>query len=342
MPTIEKPFEHFNAVTYTGTGTSGLAITGLGFKPDFVWIKLRSTSGWHQLQDSVRGSGYVLYSNTTDDEDNKVGTSQIQFDNDGFTLIGSSPANGDINTNGATYVAWCWRANGGTNVTNTDGTITSTVSANTSAGFSVVTYTGTGSNATVGHGLGVAPKMVIVKARNVGIQNWQVYHDSLGQNKAIQLDLTSAADTLTNYWYNGMTSTVFGINGSYSGINGNGNTYVAYCFSEVAGYSKFGSYTGNVSTDGPFIYTGFKPKFILGKSTGTNNWWIMDTARGTINVIGNYLSPDTSDAESTFDSMDILSNGFKLRSANAFVNGSGITYIYYAVAENPFKYSLAR
>lgn len=334
--------KNFNILLWTGDDTNPRSFTGLGFQPDFVWAKRRNPSGSNWLMDSVRGTQRMLASNSTDAEDVSSPNGSIQsFNADGFTFQGSS-TNDNFNNTGDTLVGWSWKG-GGTAVSNTAGSITSTVSANTSAGFSIVTYTAPSSGAfTVGHGLGVAPAMIITKSRSNSGYLWGTYHQSLGNTKRIDLNSTAAATTSLNGAWNNTspTSTVFSVGLDWSG---SGITYVAYCFSEVAGYSKFGSYTGNGSTDGVFVYTGFKPKFILGKtSSNINNWWIMDTARGTINVIGNYLSPDTSSAESSFDSMDILSNGFKLRSSNAFVNGSGNTYIYYAVAENPFKYSNAR
>jgi hypothetical protein len=217
------------------------------------------------------------------------------------------------------------------------------VSVNASAGFSVVTYTGTGANATVGHGLGVAPSFLIVKQRSASGNDWQCYHASLGKDYVIQLDLTSSAANLSQYWYNGMTSSVFGINGSYAGINASSATYVAYCWTPIAGFSAFGSYTGNGSTDGTFVYTGFRPKWVLLKNTGgVASWYALDTARNTYNVIDSVLNPNTSAAEVAITSVDCLSNGFKLRTTTTDINGSGTTYIYAAFAENPFKNALAR
>jgi hypothetical protein len=265
------------------------------------------------------------------------------LNSNGFTVIGNG---GLSNSNGFTYVGWQWRASNATAVTNTAGSITSTVSANTTAGFSIVTYTGTGSNATVGHGLGVAPSMVIVKRRNGGSDNWQGYHISLGKDYTIKLNTTQAQENLSDYWgTGGVTSTVFGINGSYSGINANGGTYVAYCFAPIAGYSAFGSYVGNGVADGPFIYTGFRPRyFILKNITSAQSWSVQDTSRSPYNVGSAVLLPNSSSAELTgTDFIDIVSNGFKIRhSSSGNNNNSGDTYIYMAVAENPFKFSLAR
>jgi hypothetical protein len=254
--------------------------------------------------------------------------------------LGSNP-DGDVNASGNTYVAWTWDA-GSSTVTNTQGSITSSVRANATAGFSVVTYTGTGSGATVGHGLGVAPQMVIVKSRTVSNTNWVIYHISLGgTNKVIVLNSTDAPQTITNYWGSAApTSTVFGVaNGAFDNNNGN---LVAYCFAPVVGYSSFGSYTGNGSSDGPFVYTGFRPKYLLLKSTGTGDWVINDTTRDAYNVSGYNLYAQASDAEGFNARLDILSNGFKLRSTFASSNSSGQTYIYAAFAESPFNYARAR
>jgi len=247
-----------------------------------------------------------------------------------------------MNTSAATYVAWQWKA-GTTSASNTNGTITSTVSVGATQGFSVVTYTGTGSLATVGHGLGVAPNMVIIKSRSQAA-NWTVYHSSVGNTGALFLNLTNATDTGSAYWNNtSPTSSVFTINlGSAS--NTSGQTYVAYCFSAVAGYSAFGSYTGNGSTDGPFVYLGFRPRWILLKKTSAagNNWFIWDTSRDTYNVVQNYIFVSSSSAEGADVAIDVLSNGFKVRAVSGNYNDSGGTYIYGTFAENPFKNSLAR
>jgi len=256
-----------------------------------------------------------------------------------------------MNTNAATYVGWQWQAGAGSSSSNTNGSITSTVSVNATAGFSVVTWTGNGvSTATIGHGLGVQPAMVITKSRSL-VNDWWVAHKGI-PNSWLQLETTGAAGTgggtngTINY-QSTYTSTVFGfLNGSSSvnNVNQNGATYVAYCFSEVAGYSKFGSYTGNGSADGVFVYCGFRPRFILIKSTssGTASWFMYDTSRSTYNAATLALQANTSDAELTGRDIDILSNGFKCRSSDANFNANAGTYIFMAVAENPFKLSLAR
>jgi hypothetical protein len=255
-------------------------------------------------------------------------------------------SNGRTNETGRTYVGWVWNA-GGSNATNTSGTITSTVRANTTSGFSIVTYTGTGANATVGHGLGVAPRMMIFKVRST-TNNWLVYHQAVGATGFLLLDTTAATATSALAFNNtSPTSTVFTIS-TGNAVNASTQTYVAYCFSEVAGYSAFGSYTGNNSTDGPFIYTGFRPAFVLVKATNTTQWWtLLDSKRDTYNVSTLGISPNSSDAESTFNTnrgphnMDFVSNGFKIRTDGSGINGTN-TFIYAAFAETPAKFSLAR
>ena len=335
--------KYFDATTYTGTGVSGLAITNAGgFKPDFVWVKVRNASDYHNLADSVRGVYKRIFSNDTQVENTNTETLQ-SFNSNGFT-VGN---NGNWNTNGAPLVAWQWKG-GGTGVTNTAGSITSTVSANTTSGFSIVTYTGNGSaGSTIGHGLGVAPKMVIVKCRNA-TSGWIVGTSSLGfsGNYWLVLNTTNAATNATyNMWNSTNPSSTVVTLGNDNGVNVNGQTYVAYCFSEIAGFSKFGSYTGNGSSDGVFVYTGFRPKFVMWKCSSTSgNWYTLDSSRDSYNLSNHQLLPNQSIAEvvQSGDSMDFTSNGFKLRGTGAETNGNGQTFIYMAFAENPFKYSLAR
>jgi hypothetical protein len=334
--------KYFNTVLYTGNGSTQ-SITGVGFQPDFVWAKARSAANWHILSDVVRGATSYLHSNNTDAE----GTNSAvisSFNSDGFTL----GSNATINGNGNTNVAWNWKANGAGS-SNTAGTITSTVSANTTAGFSIVTYTGTGANATVGHGLGVAPSMVIVKQRG-GTTNWTVYHAGVAsdaQTDYLSLNLTDAAIDNNVVWNDtAPTTTVFSL-GTGAAVNTNTGTYVAYCFAPVAGYSAFGSYTGNGSADGPFVFTNFRPRYLMvkeasGTSAASGNWVIHDAVRDTYNVCGLRLVADNSYAEGTVNAFDFLSNGFKLRTTDVGRNESGGTYIYMALAENPFKYSLGR
>jgi len=341
-PTISNGASYMAATTYTGTGSALTVANTVGsasFQPDWVWVKSRSAATDHALYDAVRGVQKQLESNTTTAETTET-TGLTAFGSTGFTV----GALAQMNTSAATYVAWQWNA-GGSTVTNTSGSISAQVRANATAGFSVVTYTGTGANATVGHGLGVAPKMIIVKRRNGGgTENWMVYHISLGAANRVLLNLTNASNTDTAIWNSTTpTSTVFSV-GTSSETNANTGTYVAYCFSEVAGYSKFGSYTGNLSTDGPFVFTGFRPRFVMFKRTdAVASWRIIDTAREPINATQTEIYPNLANAEgSAANGMDILSNGFKLRGSYAEWNASGGTYIYACFAENPFKNSLAR
>jgi len=329
--------DYFDATLYTGTGATQSITNSGSMQPDFVWVKNRSVASNNRLVDAVRGVSAVLFSNTTDAEStDSLGVTALNTG--GFTVGTSSGFNNSSNA----YIAWQWNA-GGSNATNTSGTITSTVRANTTSGFSIVTYTGTGVNATVGHGLGVAPSMIIIKNRTAPSgYNWNVYHASIGNTQRLFLDSTSAQ--ASGVWNNtSPTSTVFTIAGA--AVYNNGDAYVAYCFAPVAGYSAFGSYTGNGSTDGPFVYTNFRPRWIMFKSTnGTNkSWWIADTSRSPYNVVGNLLAPNASDAEVTGNPfVDYVSNGFKLRDSWGGANTNGEIYIYAAFAESPFKYSLAR
>jgi hypothetical protein len=327
--------KYMNVVTYTGTGSS-LSVTGVGFQPDWTWIKGRSGATDHGLYDAVRGVQIQLESNSSGAETTET-TGLTAFGSDGFTV----GALAQLNTSSATYVGWNWKANGAGS-SNTAGSITSTVSASTTAGFSIVTYTGTGANATVGHGLGVAPSMYIVKRRNAGGDNWAVYHVSTGNTQFLRLDTNNVAQTF-NLWQNTTpTSSVFYLT-SDVGVNGSGSTFVAYCFAQVAGYSAFGSYTGNGSSNGTFVYTGFRPKFVLTKSTVVaHDWNIWDSSRSPYNAAGLLLQPNISGAEQSPYNVDLLSNGFKFYDSNATWNGSGETYIYMAFAENPFKYANAR
>lgn len=343
--------KNFNVATYTGNGTTTgntQAITGLGFQPDLVWIKSRSSATYtHLLTDSVRGANKILYSPLTDAE-STVTNVMNSFDSDGFTVAYNSSYTAAVsNANSATFVGWTWKG-GGTGVSNTAGSITSTVSANQTAGISIVTYTGTGANATVGHGLGVAPKMIIFKDRTSGSRTtdqWPVYHESIGATKQLYLNATGAGGTSSTVFNNtAPTSSVFSI-GTWGGINYSDDAFVAYCFAEIEGFSKFGSYTGNGSTDGPFVYCGFRPRWIMIKnSSAAANWTIVDTARNTGNVANARLFPSTAGSENTAaDNVDILSNGFKVRNGtDTGANTSSNIYIFAAFAEAPFNYARAR
>jgi hypothetical protein len=328
---IDLPTDYFNTVLYTGNGGTQ-SITGVGFAPDWVWTKNRSTADSHELYDTVRGATKRLISHSTAAENTETYFSS--FDSDGFTLTG----NGNSNGNGNNIVAWNWLANGA-GVSNTAGSITSTVSANTTSGFSIVSWTASGSGTpTIGHGLGAVPSMIIMKPKSLGSSNWSVYHAALGNATTIRLNNSSA--DFSSYFWNSTTpsSTVFTIGTDYD-TNQSGATMIAYCFAEKQGYSKFGSYTGNGSADGTFVYTGFKPAFLIVKesSSAGNNWQIGDNKRNGYNVIAPRLETSTSDSEYTNLSwVDFVSNGFKIRSSDGAFNTSGNTYIYMAFAENPF------
>ena len=338
--------KYMDATLYTGAGNTSTSITNAaGFQPDLVWMKARSIAYDNVLYDSVRGTGTgaSLVSNSTSAEGaSSVNANMSAFTSNGFT-IGSTSSTNILNASGQTFVAWQWRASNTTAVTNTAGSITSTVSANTTAGFSIVTYTGTGSVATVGHGLGVAPKFIIAKSRNTAGTSWQTYHIATGATDTMYLNSTGATFASSVYWNNTTpTSSVFTL-GAGSFVNTAGYTCVAYCWSEIAGYSAFGSYTGNGSTDGPFVFTGFRPRYIMRKRTDTTAYWVVyDTARNTYNVVGEDLYPNDSLAGSNDFTMDILSNGFKIRGSGSNINASGGTYIYMAFCESPFKYANAR
>jgi len=334
--------KYFNTVLYTGSGYPGSpqTITGVGFQPDWVWVKRRSAAAEAAIVDSVRAPNKCLFPSSTSAEDATAGYYVTAFTSDGFSVdLGS-----ETNTAGSTYVGWNWKANG-SGSTNTAGSITSTVSANTTSGFSVVTYTATGSNATVGHGLGAVPSMIIVKSRTLAGGHWTVYHSALGNTKGMLMNTTDSAYTNSGYWNNTTpTSTVFSI-GTDGSVNQSAQNQVAYCFAEVAGYSKFGSYTGNASTDGPFCFCGFRPAYVMYKKAGgpDGDWVVLDVKRDTYNVTGKYLAPNASQAESNDPPfIDILSNGFKVRRNSGGTNENGVQYIFAAFAEHPFKYSLAR
>jgi hypothetical protein len=337
--------KQFDVTTYTGTNATK-NITGIGFRPDFLWFKSRSNAANHALVDVLRGVTKQLQSSTTNAEStNTAGKGVQSFNSDGFTLGQESDAVGGTNDVSQNYVTWMWKANGA-GVSNTAGSITSTVSANATAGISVVTYTGNGSaSATVGHGLGVAPKMIIVKSRS-NAYGWNVYHSSLGAGAYINLNATTGSQSSTTPWANtSPASTVFTIGTTGTGWNNENNvTYVAYCFAEIAGFSKFGSYTGNGSTDGPFVFTGFRPRFVFVKRTDTTGDWVIhDTARSPYNQANAVLYPNLSNAEDTsFNQIDILSNGFKCRSTNTNTNASGGTYVFMAFAEAPLNFARAR
>jgi hypothetical protein len=331
--TINKGSSYFNTVLYTGTGSSN-SLTGVGFKPDWVWIKKRNGAVGHRLYDAVRGVQNTLYTQDTAVEATGQSTTLTAFNSDGFTVI----SEGGVNASGDTYVAWNWLG-ANTTVSNNSGSITSTVSANTTAGFSIVGYTGNATaGATVGHGLGAVPKMIILKRRTGSAEDWYVYNGSLANTEVLRLNLNNAKATRADFNNTTPTSTVFTIN-STDNVNASGSTFIAYCFADVKGYSKFGSYTGNGSTDGTFVYTGFKPAFIMVKVTDiTNSWFILDNKRLGYNPTELFLNPNSDSAESgsTGAYVDFTSNGFKWRTTSNAFNGSSNNYIYAAFAENPF------
>jgi hypothetical protein len=328
------------ATLYTGnSGTQSIvnAVNGVFFAPDFVWIKDRSAARQNSLNDIVRGTNKELFSDSTDAETSPGTPVLTAFNSNGFSV----GANAVGNQSGENFVAWQWKANG-SGVSNTAGSITSTVDANTTAGFSVVTFTGTGANDSVGHGLGVTPNMIILKRRN-STSGWLVYHSSLAtpSTQWLQPNTTDAVQTASPFW-NTVNSTTFGTSAN---TTINTATYVAYCFAAIAGYSAFGSYTGNGSTDGPFVYLGFRPRFIMVKRTdAAEGWEMLDTSRNTYNAVNSLLEANQSSAEitSTSRDTDFTSNGFKVRNTSNAMNASGGTYIYACFAENPFKYSNAR
>jgi hypothetical protein len=342
--TIVKGSDYMNAGLYTGTGSAtALPVAGPP-TPDFVWIKSRSAASSNSLLDDLRSTSTPfslrLYSNTTGSEYN-YGSSLLTPTSTGFNL---TTTDGDHNTNGATYVAWQWQAGKGSYSTNTNGSITSTVSVNASAGFSVVTFTApnAASPQTFGHGLGVAPAFFTIKGRNA-TTSWQTYHSSIGATNRLLLNTTDAQTTTSGPWNNtAPTSTVITIGGSFVPDAG-ATTYVAYCWTPIAGYSSFGSYTGNGSSDGPFVYTGFRPKFVMFKRyDSTGAWCVFDTSRNTYNTADLELNPNSSAAENSGNALDMLSNGFKWRDTFGSHNATGGLYVYAAFAENPFKNALAR
>lgn len=347
-PTIADPSAYFQTTLYTGNGTAigsgGNAVDQSGnstFQPDFVWIKNRDAADNHMLYDAVRGATKDLHSNTTDAE--ATDTEGLStFDTDGFT-VGSNVA---VNTNTENYVAWQWAADGTSGSSNTDGATSSTVSASTTSGFSIVKWTGTASATTLGHGLGSVPKMIWVK-NLADADSWVVYHEAMGATKGLTLDTASAPTTSSTFFNNtAPTSSVFTV-GTGGRTNGSGDGMIAYCFAEVENYSKINQWTGNGSSDGSFVYTGFKPAFVFWKqytNLGTNSWCIQDSARDPFNVVESVLKPDKADAEITASTShsDFLSNGFKLRATDGIINKASSNYLYYAVAETPFKTATAR
>jgi len=335
--TIDDPSAYFQAKGYAGNSVDNTAITNDGnsnLQPDLIWFARYDTPGDKFLLNSSRGVTKFLISSGTDAEG--TSTSIVKsFDTNGFSV----GTNSNSNSSSSNYVAWQWKANGGTTSSNTDGSITSTVQANQDAGFSIVTYTTAGSTATIGHGLGAKPDVILLKKRN-GAISWYVRHVSTGTSY-LNLNLTSAAvsNPTATWTTTEPTTSVYSI-GTSSDFNINGGEYLAYCFAEKQGFSKFGKYVGNGSTDGSFIYTGFKPAVIILKRTDSaKNWNIITGATIQKNVIDERFNLNLGNIQSEGDWADFVSNGFKLRTTNASINASGGTYIFMAFAENPFTTS---
>ena len=327
--TINKSTDYFNTKLYTGTGASSQAQTGVGHAPDFVWIKSRSTSEGHVLADAVRGATKYLISNTTSAEVTNTDTVK-SFDSDGYTI---GPA-GVTGGNGVTFASWNWKANGAGS-SNTDGSITSTVSANTTSGFSIVKYTGTGSSGTIGHGLGVPPTAIITK-RVSATEQWFTWIQGItSAGGFLKLDVTNAASTNnTAFPWNPQANT-FGVSGD-AATNSSGLTYIAYCFAEKPGYSKMNSYIGNGNSDGAFIYTGFKPAFLIVKNTAiSDNWSMFNNKALGYNTYNHIMYPDLPNTESNGLPIDFLANGFKWRNSAAMANGGSQKHVYMAFAEAP-------
>ena len=336
--TIDDPTIYFNTKLYTGNGSTQ-SITGVGFQPDFVWGKNRSTTNWHDLEDAVRGATKRLSSNTTDVEATRS-SSITSFDSDGFSMGADAQIN---DTSSYNYVSWNWKA--GTAFSNDAsatgvGSIDSSGSVNETAGFSIVSYTGTGSAATIKHGLSTTPNMMIIKNRVTSSKDWQVYSPVNDPTDALALNQSDATGDSDVYWNDtAPTSSVFSVKSGAT--NTSGAATIGYIFSNRQGYSKMGSFTGNANTDGPVLYTGFRPAWFLVKNTAASEHWrIYDNKRNTFNHMFRLLNPNEGSAESTVDNgseeIDFLSNGVKIRSSAQQLNGSGHTLIYMAFAESPF------
>lgn len=335
--TVNKAKDHFNSLTYTGNGASPRSITGVGFRPDLVWTKDRSDSSTQPWHDVVRGATYAIRSDSNVASENTPAYGYINsFDSDGYTFQQGSSDIGRFNDNSNLYVSFNWKAGNAQGSSNTDGTINTTyTSVNTTAGFSISQYTANGNaGATVGHGLGVVPKLIIVKALNT-TDNWEVYHSSLGAEKYLELNRQDAQADSTQIWNDTEpTSSVFSI-GNNSGVNTNGNPYIAYCFAEKTGYSSFGSYTGTASADGPFIYTGFRPSFVIIKRyNGTKDWFVWDAATSPRNPTDAYGRPNASTAWGSYSWLDLVSNGIKIRNTSDGASGNGDQYVYWACGQS--------
>ena len=337
--TIDDPTIYFDTLIYTGNGSNPRTLTGLNFQPDWVWLKNRTDNNGHTLADSVRGSNKTLSSDGSGSElTDKADGHLDAFTSDGFT-VGIDNDDARVNNSGSNYVAWNWLA-GGSASSNSNGSITSSVSASTAAGFSVVGWTGNGSSgATIGHGLGVKPRMIISKRRDSTSQ-WTFYEAINGATKYMTFNQTDATSSATSRWNDTEpTASVFSV-GNSSEVNGSSGTYIAYCFTDIKGYLKVGSYTGNGNADGAFVYTGFRPAFVITKRTSDiSHWLLKDNKRDAFNVSDTLLVANDDDSESDWGTgrkIDFLSNGFKARSTSTGLNVSGSSYIYMAFAESPF------
>jgi len=335
---ITKPTDYFNTLLYTGNGSSGRSVTGVGFQPDWIWIKDRTDSNPHKLFDAPRGVSKSIKSNSSDSEATTEENGYVSaFNSDGFTLTQGSSSQNDVNKNSNTYVSWNWE--GGTTSGLSGGNITpSAYSYNATSGFGVYKYTGNGSaDQTIPHGLGAVPQLIFYKRLDSGT-NWVVQSNLLGNKVQLVLNGTDAENTdsrlgSSDNW----TSTFFNV-GTYGDMNSNGDPHVAYVFCNVKGYCKVGTYTGNGNANGTFIYTGFKPSLLIIKRTNSSDRWVIsDNKRDPDNPVNGELNPNDSAAEDTSSTpFDFLSNGFKIRRTGDVFNGSGSTYIYMAFAENPF------
>ena len=326
MAIIDKPSDYFNTKLYTGDGGTQ-SVTGVGFQPDWTWIKNRGSTDSHNVYDAVRGVTKYLLTNNTVAEGTTSGVTA--FNSDGFSVGNNSMTNSNSNN----YASWNWLANGAGSA-NTDGNVNTTVSANATAGFSIVKYTGNGSQtATFGHGLNAVPKMILLKKLNASA-DWVVYHEAITSANRLILNSTAAQESSAN-WRATPTNTVFNSNASNI-INNSGDSYIAYVFANVTGYSKFGSYVGNGNSDGTFTYTGFKPAFVIIKrSDGAANWELYDSKRLGYNSSNPPLYPDLGNAEGDNGRVDILSNGFKIVTTSGNLGASGGTYIYMCFASEP-------
>jgi hypothetical protein len=339
--TINKQTDYFNTKLYTGNGSTQ-NITGVGFQPDWTWIKNRADTDWHFLTDAVRGVTKTIHSNTNNAESTQA-AALTAFGTDGFS-VGNDAA---VNANSENIVAWNWKAGTGQGSSNTDGSINTTyTSANTTAGFSICSYTGTGSNATIGHGLGVAPQVVLIKELN-GTNNWIMSHQPLSASlgdytRYMTLNSTGAVSGAGNVLFqsSAFTSSVFNV-GTSAATNGSGQNFIAYCFASKTGYSKFGAYTGNGNANGTFIYTGFKPSWVMIKNTSaSNDWFMIDNSRDTLspnNPVGRKsleANDNAAEVTRTTKDMDFLSNGIKLKTADGTQNNSGQNYIYMAFGQS--------